>query len=272
MDFQELLNSFTDSVGNFGLKQILPAVAVLVACLLIRKGILTLLKKQLDARPQGKQIAPIVTAAVSIALIVLTLIIVCSILSIPMTSLVAILSVFTLAISMAAQGALTNVAGCITILYSKPFAVGDYVSIGGTDGTVTEIGLFYTRLRTFDSKAVSVPNSTVASATVTDFSTHPTRRMDINISASYDDDVDHVLRVLSDFANSCDKVLKDPAPFVAVTEYGNSAISYVIRVWVKSPDYFEVMFGIQNSLARVFRENGIQMTYDHVNVHLMKEE
>jgi len=192
--------------------------------------------------------------------------------NIPMTSLVALLSVFTLAISMAAQGVLANIAGGLSILYSKPFVVGDFVSTSGVDGFVTEIGLFYTRLKTFDQKVVSVPNSTIASAIVTDFSTNPTRRVDLTISASYDDDVDQVMNALLEACKQQDKVLADPAPFVGVLEYGNSSIKYTVRAWCKGADYWDVYFGLQNGFAETFKANGIHMTYDHVNVHMIKED
>lgn len=272
MNTEELLTNLTSTAGNIGLMQILPAIIVLIVCIIVRKGILSILKKQLDAHPQSKTIAPALTAIVSVCLTVLTVIIVCGVLNIPMTSLVALLSVFTLAISMAAQGVLANIAGGLSILYSKPFVVGDFVSTSGVDGFVTEIGLFYTRLKTFDQKVVSVPNSTIASAIVTDFSTNPTRRVDLTISASYDDDVDQVMNALLEACKQQDKVLADPAPFVGVLEYGNSSIKYTVRAWCKGADYWDVYFGLQNGFAETFKANGIHMTYDHVNVHMIKED
>jgi len=272
MDFQTFFTDLANSAGGFGFKQILPAIAVLVIGLLVRKWILVLVKKQMDSKPNMQNIAPALNAIISIALIILIIIIVCSMLQIPMSSLVALLSVFTLAISMAAQGILSNIAGGMSILYSKPFVVGDYISTSGADGTVTEIGLFYTRLKTFDQKVISVPNSTIASAIVTDFSTNPTRRLDLTISASYDDDPALVMSALKELVSAQEKILPDPAPFVNVMKYGSSAIDYVVRVYVKAPDYFEVNFALLNGFAETFKAHGIHMTYDHINVHMIKED
>lgn len=190
-------------------------------------------------------------------------------LGIDITGLVALASVLTLAVSLALQNMLGNVMGGFTILTTHPFHSGDYVDIGDQSGTVEEISMVYTRLATPDNKIVSIPNSTVVGSQITNYSVAGTRRVDINVTASYDMQAQAVIDALLQAGNT-DKVLLEPAPFAALTEYGDSAISYTLRVWVKSEDYWDVFFRVNQRIQSVFAENQIEMSYPHLNVHLDK--
>ena len=195
--------------------------------------------------------------------------IVASSLNIDVTGVVALASVVTLAISLSLQNALTNVIGGFTLLSTHPFKSGDFVEVAGQAGTVSEVGIMYTKLITPDNKIVSIPNSAVVGAQIVNYTTAGTRRLDINVTASYDAPAEKVVQALLEAAK-LEQVLPDPAPFAALTEYGDSAISYTLRVWVSAADYWDVNFAILRRVKEQFDANGIEMTYPHLNVHLDK--
>ena len=178
-------------------------------------------------------------------------------------------SSLTLAVSLALQNMLANVIGGFTLLYTKPFHAGDYVEIAGQSGTIQEVGIAYTRLSTVDNKFISIPNSSVVAAQIVNYSSADTRRVDVAVTASYDAPVATVEAALQ-AAAQVPGVLEDPAVFVSVTGYGDSAISYVVRAWCNSADYWDVHFAITHKIKEQFDANGIQMTYPHLNVHLDK--
>ena len=165
------------------------------------------------------------------------------------------------------QTLLTNFVGGLTILSTQPFHSGDYVDIGGQSGTVQEISMTYTRLITPDNKAVSIPNSTVSGAQIVNYSSTGTRRVDVNIGASYDADAQAVIQALLR-VGAVEKVLPDPAPFAGLTDYGDSTINYCLRVWVKTEDYWDVYFLLNRRIQQIFAEENIEISYPHLNVHL----
>ena len=175
----------------------------------------------------------------------------------------------TLAVSLSLQNMLTNVIGGFTILSTHPFHSGDYVEIAGQSGTVQEINMTYTRLATFDNKLISIPNSAVVAAQIVNYSAADTRRVDIPVSASYDAPTQKVIDALVQ-AGTMDNVLLTPAPSACVSSYGDSAIAYTLRVWAKTEDYWDVYFALTQRVKDVFDEQGIAMTYPHLNVHLDK--
>ena len=183
-------------------------------------------------------------------------------LGIDVSSMIALLSVASLAVTLAVQGALSNLAGGIMLLSTHPFRVGDFVEVGTVSGTVQEIGMTYTTLVTPDQKEIFVPNSEVAAAKIINYTA-----VDLTFTASYDDAAETVKAALLKAAD-LPQVYKDPAPFAAVNRYGDSAIEYVLRVWTSAADYWDVYFGIVENVRTRFEEAGISMTYPHLNVHL----
>ena len=181
----------------------------------------------------------------------------------------ALASVLTLALSLALQNMVSNIIGGFTILYTHPFHSGDYVEIAGQGGTVKEINMTYTVLATPDQKIISIPNSAVVAAQITNYSEAETRRVEVVASASYDAPTQQVIDALVQ-AGTVDKVLLDPAPMAVITSYGDSAINYSLRLWVKNADYWDVYFQVNQRVKDIFDEQGIQMTYPHINVHLDK--
>jgi small conductance mechanosensitive channel len=206
-----------------------------------------------------------------VVLLVSAVVIVLSSLGLSVSSLVATLSVVGVAVSLAIQGFLSNVFGGLQIISNKPFHIGDFVDAGGESGTVREVGLFYTKLYTPDKKLVQIPNSTIANSNITNYSSAKNRRVDITVSASYDCDVEKVKSVLLAMLMEHPLTLKDEdiAPAVHVSAYNANDISYVARAWCANGDYWSVYFDIMDNVKTTFEENGIEMSYPHVNVHMV---
>ena len=189
-------------------------------------------------------------------------------LGVDITSLIAILSVAGLAVSLALQGVLGNLAGGLVILTTKPFKVGDYVDIGGNEGFVEEITMTYSRIVTWDRRTIYIPNSTVTGSNVMNYSVDGRRRVDMNFSVGYDNDVDAVKSALIEAVNHVEKVQKDQGIFARLSAYEPSTIQYQVRCWCAAGDYWDVWYGLLEEVKRSFDRRGITFTYDHLNVHL----
>lgn len=269
---QKIIDTFLGwlaDVGGFALHNLLPATLVavigLVVILLVNKLVSNLLEKS-KLEKAGHSL---IKTLVRVVLILLFGLICASKLGLDVTGVVALASVLTLAISLSVQGLLSNVIGGFTLLYTKPFKSGDFVEIAGQQGTVMEITMTYTKLLTPDNKVSSIPNSAVVAAQIVNFSVYGTRRVDVAVSAAYTEDPQKVIEALL-AAGKVDKILEDPAPFAAVVNYGQSAIEYTLRVWCKSDDYWDVLFAVNQNVKAVFADQGVAMTYPHLNVHLDK--
>lgn len=248
---------------------VLPAVIVLVAGIFIIRIVNKIITTALNKSKLEKAAHSLILSVANVALYVILGLIVATKLGIDVTSIVALASVLTLAVSLALQNIMSNVIGGFTILSTQPFHSGDYVEIAGQAGTVAEINMSYTKLSTPDNKLISIPNSAVVAAQIVNYSAADTRRVDFTVSASYDAPVQKVLDALV-LAGTEDNVMLNPAPFAAVTAYGDHAISYTLRVWVKNADYWDVYFKVNQKIKKIFDEQGIGMTYPHLNVHIAK--
>ena len=245
------------------------AVILLVIGILAIRLVMNLLKKTLEKSKLEKAAHTLILSLARVTLYILLLLSVASSLGIDVTGIVALASVLTLALSLALQNMVSNIIGGFTILYTHPFHSGDYVEIAGQSGTVEEINMTYTKLSTPDNKVISIPNSAVVAAQIVNYSAQSTRRVEITVSAAYTIPTQKVIDALA-LAGTMDKVLLDPAPMAVLTGYGESAINYSLRVWVKTEDYWDVYFALNQRVKAVFDEQGITMTYPHLNVHLDK--
>lgn len=255
------------NVGLGAFQRVITAVLILLVGLFLTKFVVKLVRRALLRSKLEKAAHSMIVGVVRVLLYVLLFINAASALGIDITGVVALASVLTLSVSLALQNMLANVMGGFTILTTHPFHSGDYVDIGGQSGTVEEISMVYTRLATPDNKIVSIPNNTVVASQITNYSVAGTRRVDIDVTASYDMAAQDVIDTLLQ-AGRVEKVLTDPAPFAVVTGYGESAIGYSLRLWVRSEDYWDVFFQVNQRIQGIFRENKIEMSYPHLNVHL----
>ncbi len=268
----ETREEFLNSLSKLTASNIFSAVIAVVVSLVAIK---VLTKVAARALGRSKLDAPLQTLLRNLLKGVLwsvAVIIVLGCLDIEVTSLVAMLSVVGLAFSLALQNFLSNMAGGMQLLASHPFKLGDYVDAGGCSGTVTEIGTFYTKLTTPDNKLVQLPNSSIVAANVVNYSAQPTRRVDLKVSAGYDAPTERVIALLAQMAADHPLVLADPEPAVHVDEYGDNAIGYVMRVWCANADYWTVYFDLIDGFKPAFDRAGVEMTYPHVNVHMVNDQ
>ena len=266
LDFLEnILSLFDDAFWG----KVLAAVVILVLGIQIIRIVMTILKRTLEKTKLEKAAHTLILSLARVVLYVLLGLMAASAIGIDVTGIVALASVLTLSVSLALQNMLANVIGGFTILYTHPFRSGDFVEIAGQSGTVKEINMSYTMLTTGDNKRVSIPNSAVVAAQIINYSAEGTRRVDVTVSAAYSVPTQKVIDALV-LAGTVDNALLDPAPFAAVSSYGDSAISYVLRVWVKVEDYWDVYYLVTQRVKNIFDEQDIAMTYPHLNVHLDK--
>lgn len=267
----ETVQSVPALLGNLTLLSAFYALCILLAGLIVKKAICRLTDRALSRTRLDGRLRGFIVKGINAVLWFVILLIMCDRLGINITSLVALFSVVGLAFSLAIQDSLSNLAGGIAILSSRPFKIGDYVEAVGQEGTVDAIGIIYTQILTADNRRVFLPNSAVSSGKIINYSSQPNRRVTIDVSASYDDSTEKVKAALREVVEGESRVLESPAPVIAVTEYGDSAISYTVRVWVKNSDFWPVKFAMTEAVRDSFDRHGVTMTYNHINVHMMKD-
>lgn len=246
------------------------ALLILVGVVVIRV-LMRIVDRMLSRAQNLGAVGGYIRSVVRIALWFILVLVVADSLGIPVTSMIALLSVAGLAVSLALQNTLSNLAGGIMILVSKPFEVGDYVEADGVGGTVISIGLAYSTLATADNKEIFIPNSQVAEAKITNYTKLGKRRVEMTFNASYDAPTETVKQALREVLAQFPQILEDPAPAIWISKYGASSIEYVVRVWTAAGDYWDVYYGVMEGVRPAFQRHGIEMTYDHLNVHLLEK-
>ena len=189
-----------------------------------------------------------------------------------MSSVIAVLASCGLAVGLAMQGALANLAGGLMILIFKPFKVGDYIESAGAEGIVRDISIFYTTVMTLDNKKISVPNGDLMNANVTNYSAEATRRIDQEYKITNDSDLEEVKAVLLETVRSTEGVLPDPAPFARLTGVDDDTYLFTIRGWCKTPEYWDVYFDVIENCSKALREHGIDDPEERIAVRLVNEE
>ena len=270
-DAEDGTEELWDSLRQITASKVFSAVIAAVVCLIVIRVLLAVLDRAQKRSRLDPSLQVLLRNLLQGGLWFVAAIIVLGGLGIEVTSLVAVLSVVGLAFSLALQNFLSHVAGGMQLLASHPFKPGDFVEAGGCSGTVTEIGMFYTKLDTPDNKLVQIPNSTIVSANIINYSARPTRRVELKLSASYDNSTEQVIAVLSGMVENHPLTLADPEPMIHVNEYGESAIEYVVRVWCATADYWTVYFDLMDGVKSAFHAAGVEIPYPHVNVHMVEQ-
>ena len=259
------------NLGALTLTSVLGALLTLIVCLIAIKIIMSIFTKLLGKTSMDQRVRGYALGGIRTVLWILAILIVADSLGIPVTSLVAMLSVFTLAVSLAVQSVLGNIAGGIVIMLNKPFKEGDYIDTPNGAGTVSRMTLSYTYLNTPDNLQIVIPNSALSAGKVVNYTQLGTRRVDHTITASYDASVDDVRRACLEAVARTAKVHKAPAPVVLINSYGESSISYAVRMWCDCADYWDVYFESLENIRTCFAEAGVEMTYNHLNVHIVEK-
>lgn len=265
----EKIQIWLEAFLSNGMGRVLSALLILLAGVVVIRIVMTILGKFLETGKLEKAAHTLIKSVARVVLYLLLGLMVAESLGIDVTSVIALASVLTLSVSLALQNALANVFGGFTLLYTRPFHSGDFVDIGTDSGTVLEIGMAYTKLQTPDNKLISIPNSTVVSGDIVNYSITGTRRVDMTVTAVYTEDCQKVLDALIQAATH-DKVMLDPAPLSVVDSYGDNTIRYNLRVWTKTEDYWDVRNAIMLNIKTVFDAQGIKMVHPHIHIYTEK--
>ncbi len=260
----------TKSIGALTLERLLSGIVTLVVCLIVMRLITSIVNRILAKVKWDPKVEKYIVSGVKILLYILAALVVADSFGIPVTSLIALVSVFGLALSLAVQDVLSNIASGLVILFSHPFDLGDYVGTGDSEGTVAEISLTHVKLDTPDGQRIMLPTSTMVSGKIINYTTLGIRRANHAICVSYDCATDDVRKSCLKAVSRIKGVLNDPAPAVVISTYGESAIEYRVRFWTKTEDYWDAHFQSLEEIRRCFDEDGIVMTYNHLNVHIVE--
>lgn len=269
MSLEKLFDYIFELVASFGAKLITALIVLFIGVRIIK-----IVKKWLKNSPKLDKldlgVRSFLGSFASIALYIVLFITVAMILGIPTTSFITALASCGVAIGLALQGALSNLAGGIMILIFKPFNVGDYITTASVSGNVDKITIMYTVLKTLDNKTITIPNGTLTNSVVENYSTQNQRRVDLVFSADYNADVETVKKILSDVMENHEKVLQDPAPFARLSRHGDNSLEYTVRAWCKSEDYWDVYFDITEAVKKEFDKNNISIPFPQIDVHIEK--
>ena len=267
----EFVNKIIELGTTYGGKIAL-AIAVTVIGLLLIKLINKAVKKALERTMFDKTVKIIIQKSVKILLYLFLVVGLIEILGVPMTSVAALVASGGLALGLAFQGALGNLAGGFMILIFKPFRIGDYVESTGAEGFVTDITIFYTKLTTLDNKLILVPNGDLMNSNVTNFTAHDVRRIDQDFKITNDINQDFVKNVLLDAAKNSPGVLADPEPFARLTAVDDDTYIFTVRAWCETPKYWEVYFDLIECCSKALSANGIDDPEERIAVRLVNED
>lgn len=264
---EKMLDKLLNWLANAG-TNLLKGILLLVIGLYVIKFITSVLERKKISKKIDMSAYTFIISFTNITLKIVLLFSVASIMGLPTTSTVTLIGSAGVAIGLALQGGLSNIVGGLTVLIFKPFKAGDYVKIGSAaEGNVKSISIFYTVLVTADNKQVTLPNGDVANSVIVDYSANAIRRLDLTFGASYDDDVKKVKKVIVDVINKNEFVLKNKDVTVRLTEHGDSALKYAVKVWVNKEDYWETYYSLQEEVEEAFRKNKITIPYPQMDIH-----
>ena len=251
-------------------QQIITFFCVLVFGIILIKIILAVLNRAFKKSPRvNKTARHFFLGVIKALLYIIYLIALLSMLGVPTTSMIALLSAFALALSLALQDTMSNLASGVVLVFTKPFSEGDYIELSdGAAGTVVKITMFNTHLRTPSNQVVVVPNKTAVTCNTTNYNMEDTRRLDIPLSVAYGTDVEKVKAVGLAVAHAHEKVLKTPAPMTRLNNHGASSLDFILRVWVKREDYWDTYFDLKEQTVAAFNENGIEIPFNQLDVHV----
>lgn len=264
---EDIIKQVQAVVAQYGL-QVLGAIATLVIGIWISKLLAKSLGKVLNKRVVDETLTKFLVSLAKIALITFVIISAASQVGIQTASFVAVIGAAGLAIGFALQGSLSNLAAGVMLIIFKPIKVGDFIEGGGAAGSVDSVGIFITTLHTPDNKVVFIPNSTLTSGNITNYSANDKRRVDMVFGIGYSDDIDKAKNVIQSVLNNDARVLKDPAPQIVVSELGDSSVNFNVRPWVNTADYWSVYFDTTEQIKKKFDEQNISIPFPQRDVHM----
>ncbi len=269
--WEEVVTFLKTSALEFGINLVTAILIFYIGRLIVRlitRGI----RKVMTAQEVDQTLISFVSNLVNMILLVMVVIAAINALGVETTSFIAILGAAGLAIGLALQGSLSNFASGVLIIIFRPYKVGDFIEGAGIAGVVVDVQILTTVLRTGDNKQIIVPNSQIMGDIITNYSANDTRRVDMVVGVSYEDDLDKVRSTVEELIAAEDRVLDDPKPTIAVSELADSSVNFVVRPWVKTEDYWGVMFDLTEAIKKRFDQDGISFPFPQQDVHLYKHE
>ncbi len=265
MDYQQ----YIDMAINWGIK-IIGALAVFIIGKYLAQIFTKFLRKALEKTKTDVTLIKFLGDLTYFGLLILVIIAALGTLGINTTSFTAIIAAAGFAVGMALKDNVSNFGAGVLILFLKPFKVGDVVDAGGASGSVEEIGIFNTIIKSGDNTITIVPNSNIIGKNITNYSSKPIRRIDLVIGVGYEDDLKLVKKTLEEIISSDERILKDPAPTIALSELADSSVNFNVRPWVKSKDYWNVRSDLLERIKLTFDEKGINIPYPQMDIHIEK--
>ena len=258
-------------VTQYGVKAV-AAIVILVAGWAAAKLVRTIIKQLLQKARVDHTLVSFLSSVSYFGFMSFVIIAVLGQLGVQTTSFIAVLGAAGLAVGLALQGSLSNFAAGVLMIVFKPFKTGDFIEGGGVAGVVEEIGIFTTELKSPDNKKIIVPNGKLTSDNIINYTAKEIRRIDIVAGVSYKDNLDKVRKVLESILANDERILKDPAPTIGVLELAESSVNFAVRPWVKTSDYWDVFFAIQESIKKSFDAEGISIPFPQQDVHVHQVE
>jgi small conductance mechanosensitive channel len=270
MTVEQILSLLTELVVTYA-PRLIGAILVWVIGRWVIRAFVRIMNKTLVKRDVDPSLRPFLKGMVRTLLIALLVISVLSMMGIEMTAFVAIIGAMGLAVGLALSGTLQNFAGGVIILLFKPFKVGDLIEAQGYTGTVSEIQIFNTILKTPDNKTVIIPNGGLSTSSLINYTTEPKRRVDWTFGIGYGDSTEQATEVLRKLLNADERILNDPQdPFIAVSALADSSVNFAVRAWVKAEDYWGVHFDMNRKVYNAFNEEGLSIPYPQMDLHVHK--
>jgi small conductance mechanosensitive channel len=267
-DVSQIWTQAQDLVAAWGLK-VLAAIAIFIIGRWIAKAVRNGVRRMMQKTDVDPIIIGFVSSITYIALLAFVVIAALGQLGIQTTSFIAILGAAGLAVGLALQGSLANFAAGFLMIIFRPFKVGDFIEGAGVAGVVEAIHIFTTTLKTGDNKIIIIPNAKLSGDNIVNYSTQETRRVDMTVGVAYDADLSVVRDVLNDIISKEERVLKDPAPLVAVAELADSSVNFVVRVWTSTADYWGVKFAMTETIKNRFDAEGIGIPFPQRDIHIV---
>jgi small conductance mechanosensitive channel len=265
---QSYLQRLIELTVSYAPKVLLALILLIVGIIIINR-LVRFMRRIMKSRDVDSSLIPFLATLVNVILKVMLIISVIDIVGVKTTSFVAVLGAAGLAIGLALQGSLANFAGGVLIMTFKPYKVGDYVVAQGEAGTVQSIQIFNTVLNTPDNVRIIIPNGAMSSGNITNYSAQETRRLDLVFGISYDDDLEKAKNILVEMAAGDERILKDPAPFVAVKELADSSVNLLCRIWCKKEDYWDINFEWQTNVKLRFDKEGLSFPFPQREVTMV---
>lgn len=266
-----LLEKALDHFGR-ALPTLIMAFAILIVGVIIVRLLSRFIKRSLNKTNIDSAAKNFLLSLIRITLYTIVIIMALTALNVPMSSIITVFGAAGLAISLALQSCLSNLAGGFIILFSKPFSAGDTIELDGSVGNVKTISILYTKIETFDGKIVSIPNGKVSEAKIINYTESPNRRVDLQFDISYDADFRTARKLITDIITSDKLILNDPEPIVRMSAHNESSVSIDVRVWTANDNYNTVRYGLIESVKESFDKNGIEIPFNQLDLNIKRKK